>query len=276
MTKVRSRWSGSAPLRVRVTVTILVIVWLFPLYWMLVTALSAPGAVAAGRQPVLPGAPTLQGVRTAVGEFPFLTWVANSAAIAVVAVAANLVMSLLAGYALAKRRFPGRAAASVFVLATLTVPAEVLLIPQFDLVASIGWVNSFWAVIVPRAADAFGVLLARQYMLSIPDEVIDAARMDGAGELRILTEIVLPVCRPVIAVILTVSFMYRWNEFAWPLTALPDPDRATLPVGLSFLQGQYATDYPTLMSGAVLSVLPVLVLFIAAQRAFVSGLGAQR
>ncbi|WP_433800070.1 carbohydrate ABC transporter permease [Actinomycetospora sp. CA-084318] len=262
--------------KVRVTVTILVVVWLFPLYWMLVTALSAPGVVAAGRQPVLPEAPTLQGVRTAVGEFPFLTWVGNSAAIAVVAVAANLVMSLLAGYALAKRRFPGRAAVSVFVLATLTVPAEVLLIPQFDLVASIGWVNSFWAVIVPRAADAFGVLLARQYMLSIPDEVIDAARVDGAGELRVLLEIVLPVCRPVIAVIVTVSFMYRWNEFAWPLTALPDPDRATLTVGLSFLQGQYATDYPTLMSGAVLSVLPVLVLFVAAQRAFVSGLGAQR
>jgi len=251
---------------------VLAVVWAFPLYWMVVTALSAPGAVASGRQPLLPLAPTLQGVRTAVGEFPFASWATNSLAIAVVAVAGNVVLSLLAGYVLAKRDFAGRALAGLFVVGTLMVPAEVLLIPQFDLVASLGWVNSFWAVIVPRAADAFGVFLARQYMLAIPDELIEAARIDGAGELRVLAEIVLPLCRPLIAVILTVTFVYRWNEFAWPLTALTDPALYTLPVGLAFLQGQYTTDYPTLMSGALLSALPVLALFLLAQRWFVSGL----
>ncbi len=152
------------------------------------------------------------------------------------------------------------------------IPAEVVLIPQFDLVASIGWVNSFWAVIIPRAAEAFGVFLTRQFLLTVPDEMIEAARLDGAGELRILWSVVLPLCRPLIAVLVVVTFMYRWNEFAWPLTALRDPDLYTLPVGLAFLQGQYATDYPTLMSGALLSSLPVLLLFVVAQRSFVTGL----
>lgn len=254
------------------TLVLLSVVWAFPLYWMVVTALSPAGTVASGQQSLLPLAPTLDGLRTAVGDFPFATWAVNSLAIAVVAVAANVVLSLLAGYVLAKRRFPGRALAGLFVVGTLMVPAEVLLIPQFDLVAGLGWVNSFWAVIVPRAADAFGVFLARQYMLAIPDEIVEAARLDGAGELRILREIVLPLCRPLIAVILTVTFVYRWNEFAWPLTALTDPARYTLPVGLAFLQGQYTTDYPTLMSGALLSALPVLLLFAVAQRGFVTGL----
>ncbi len=116
------------------------------------------------------------------------------------------------------------------------------------------------------------MFLTRQYLLSVPDEMLEAARLDGAGELRILWSVVLPLCRPLIAVLVVVTFMYRWNEFAWPLTALRDPDLYTLPVGLAFLQGQYATDYPTLMSGALLSSLPVLLLFVVAQRSFVTGL----
>jgi multiple sugar transport system permease protein/alpha-1,4-digalacturonate transport system permease protein len=233
---------------------------------------SPADAVTEGRVSLLPGSPTLDGVRKALTEYSVGHWTLNSFAVAAVAVALSVVLSLLAGYVLAKQTVPGKALVSLFVVATLMIPAEVVLIPQFDLVASIGWVNSFWAVIIPRAAEAFGVFLTRQFLLTVPDEMIEAARLDGAGELRILSSVVLPLCRPLIAVLVVVTFMYRWNEFAWPLTALRDPDLYTLPVGLAFLQGQYATDYPTLMSGALLSSLPVLLLFVVAQRSFVTGL----
>ena len=255
-----------------VAVLLLALVWVFPLYWMAVTAVSPTSQVTQGRVSVVPTAPTLDGVRKAVGEYSIGLWTLNSLAIAVVAVALSVVLSLLSGYVLAKQTFPGKALVSLFVVATLMIPAEVVLIPQFDLVARIGWVNSFWAVIVPRAAEAFGVFLTRQFLLSIPDEMLEAARLDGAGDLRILWSVVLPLCRPLIAVLVVVTFMYRWNEFAWPLTALRDPGLYTLPVGLAFLQGQYATDYPALMSGALLSSLPVLLLFVVAQRSFVTGL----
>jgi multiple sugar transport system permease protein/alpha-1,4-digalacturonate transport system permease protein len=253
-------------------VVLLAVVWLFPLYWMVVTAVSPRERVAAGDAPLVPTGISPDGVRTALTEYPLLAWAGNSLAISVVAVALSVVLSLLAGYVLAKQTFPGRALVSLFVVATLMIPAEVVLIPQFDLIASIGWVNSFWAVIIPRAAEAFGVFLTRQFMLSLPDELLEAARLDGAGELRVLWSVVLPLCRPLIGVLIAVTFMYRWNEFAWPLTALRDPDLYTLPVGLAFLQGQDSTDYPTLMAAALLSSLPVLVLFAVAQRSFVTGL----
>lgn len=268
--------NGRVPGRVRAgrvaVLVVLAVVWLFPLYWMVVTALTPGELVSAGRAPLVPTAVTLDAFRTALAENPVLSWAANSLAIAVVAVALSVVLSLLAGYVLAKQTFPGRALVALFVVATLMIPAEVVLIPQFDLIASIGWVNSFWAVIVPRAAEAFGVFLTRQFMLSIPDEVIEAARLDGAGELRTLWSVVLPLCRPLIGVLVAVTFMYRWNEFAWPLTALRDPGLYTLPVGLAFLQDQNTTDYPVLMAAALLSTLPVLLLFAVAQRAFVTGL----
>lgn len=253
-------------------VGLLAVVWLFPLYWMAVTAVSPRERVAAGDAPLVPDGISLDGLRTALGEYPLLAWAGNSLAVAVVAVALSVVLSLLAGYVLAKQTFPGRALVALFVVATLMIPAEVVLIPQFDLIASIGWVNSFWAVIVPRAAEAFGVFLTRQFMLSIPDELLEAARLDGAGELRVLWSVVLPLCRSLVGVLVAVTFMYRWNEFAWPLTALRDPGLYTLPVGLAFLQGQESTDYPTLMAAALLSSLPVLLLFAVAQRSFVTGL----
>jgi alpha-1,4-digalacturonate transport system permease protein len=255
-----------------VVVLVLALVWVFPLYWMLVTALSSRADLVAGRVSLLPGTLDLGGFRRALTEFPVLQWVSNSFAIAVVAVAITIVVDVTAGYVLAKHRFPGRSVVFFCVIATLMIPIQTLLIPQFDLVNDLGWINSYWAVIVPRSAEAFGVFLARQYFLSLPDELLEAAQLDGAGQLRTLWSIVLPLSRPLVAVLLVMTFMYRWNEFAWPLVALRDPDLYTLPVGLSFLQGQYTTDYPALMAGAIVSVLPVLVLFGIAQRQFVAGI----
>ena len=253
-------------------VAVLALVWVFPLYWMVVTALSSRSDLAAGRVGIVPTHLDPGGFTRALTDFPVLQWAGNSAAIAVVAVAITIVVDVTAGYVLAKHRFPGRSVVFFCVIATLMIPIQTLLVPQFDLVNDLGWINSYWAVIVPRSAEAFGVFLARQYFLSLPDELLEAAQLDGAGQLRTLWSVVLPLSRPLVAVLLVMTFMYRWNEFAWPLVALRDPQLYTLPVGLSFLQGQYTTDYPALMAGALVSVLPVLVLFGIAQRQFVAGI----
>lgn len=254
-----------------VALAIISILWLFPLVWMTLMALSPPGSLVGGGLPAI-GDLGLETVRQALTDYPVTTWAVNSLAIAVVAVVLTVVVDLLAGYVLAKRRFPGRAVVLLAIIATLMIPVQVLLIPQFELVAQLGWVNSYWAVIVPRSAEAFGIFLARQYFLSIPDELLEAARLDGANQWQVFTRVILPLAKPLVAVLVVMTFMYRWNEFAWPLVALRDPELYTLPVGLAFLQGQYATDYPTLMAGALLSMLPILALFVVAQRFFVAGL----
>ena len=266
----RRRRRGTAA---RIAVVLLATaVWMFPLYWMLVTSLSTRADVISSRIGIIPTRATLDGFRTALTDFPVLTWLTNSAWIAVIAVILTVAVDVLAGFVLAKHRFPGRSVIFLLIVATLMIPIQVLLIPQFELVTRLGLINSYWAVIIPRSAEAFGVFLARQYFLALPDELLEASSLDGAGQLRTLWSVVLPLSRPLVAVLVVITFMYRWNEFAWPLVALRDPALYTLPVGLAFLQGQYSTDYPTLMAGALLSILPVLALFAVAQRQFVAGL----
>jgi ABC-type glycerol-3-phosphate transport system permease component len=247
------------------------LVMVFPLYWMLITALTDSGSLTSGPLRFWPEDPTLEAFRRAFELLPFDVFYLNSLAIAVVAMVLSVTLNLLAGYVLAKYRFRGRQVVFVLILSTLMIPVQVVMIPQFQLVAGLGWVDSYWAVIIPRAAEAFGIFLCRQFMLGIPDEVLESARMDGAGHLRVFWSIVLPMSRPLIAVLVILTFMYRWNEFAWPLIVLNDQELFTVPIGLAFLQGQYGTDYPALMGMALLSTLPILVVFAFFQRQFVEG-----
>ena len=258
------RWSA-------VALVLGALVMLFPLYWMLVTALSDSGTLTSGPLRPWPQDPSLTAFRRAFELLPFDRFFLNSAAIAVVALALSVTLNLLAGYVLAKYRFRGRQVVFVLILSTLMIPVQVVMVPQFQLVAELGWVDSYWAVIVPRAAEAFGIFLCRQFMLGIPDEVLEAARIDGAGHLRVFWSVVLPMSRPLIAVLVILTFMYRWNEFAWPLIVLNDQSLFTVPIGLAFLQGQYGTDYPALMGMALVSTLPILAIFVFFQRQFVEG-----
>jgi ABC-type glycerol-3-phosphate transport system permease component len=243
----------------------------FPIYWMLVTALSPQADLVGPALHLWPSTVDTSSFSRAWTSLPFSAWYVNSTLIAVVAVAITVTINLLAGYVFAKYRFPGRTVLFLVIVSTLMIPVQVIMVPQFRIVADLGWVDSYWAVIVPRAAEAFGIFLARQYMLSIPDEVIEAARIDGAGHLRTFTSVVLPLCRPLIAVLVILTFMYRWNEFAWPLIVLKDSELFTVPIGLAFLQGQYGTDYPALMGMALVSTLPVLAVFALFQKQFVEG-----
>jgi ABC-type glycerol-3-phosphate transport system permease component len=181
---------------------------------------------------------------------------------------------MVAGYAFAKLRFRGRNALFLLLLSTMMIPVQAVMVPQFRLSIQLGLYGSFWAVILPESASVFGIFLARQFFLAIPDELLEAARVDGAGHLRTFVSIVLPLCRPLIAVLTLLTAMSEWNSFAWPLVALFSNEQLfTLPIGMvTDLQGQYSSNYGAIMAMSLLMILPMVVLFLAFQRYFVQGL----
>ena len=251
---------------------LLALLFLFPLYWMVVTAVSPIADLRSGDYGILPHHVLLSNFTRAWDKYPFGTWLLNSWVIAIVSVTITVTINVICGYAFAKLRFPGRNLLFLLILSTLMIPIQVLMVPQFEIVADLGWVNSNWGVIIPRAAEAFGIFFARQYFRGIPDELLEAARIDGAREWSILWRIVLPLSKPLIAVLVIFTFMWRWNEFAWPLIVLNDSTSYTLPVGMLFLKGQYTTDQTALMSMSIVSVLPMIAVFLFFQRYFVEGI----
>lgn len=247
------------------------LVILAPLYWMVVVAFSPRSELLTQELRLWPRAFTLANFETVFETFPVATWFQNSVAIALVVTAIAVTVNLLAGYALAHLRFPGSDLTLLLVLATLMVPVQVIMVSQFQLITDLGLYGTYWAVILPSAATAFGVFLARQFMLAIPRELVEAARIDGAGALRIFTRVVLPLCGPLVAVLSLLTFLMTWNDFAWPLIALGDTRLFTLPIGMLFLQGQFGSDYGAIMAFALMAVLPMVVLFLVCQRWFVQG-----
>ncbi|MEU6441720.1 carbohydrate ABC transporter permease [Streptomyces sp. NPDC047046] len=241
-----------------------------PLFWMLLVAFSPLSDLHTSQLRWWPSAPTLDNFRR-VFRLPVWTWTMNSTVITCLVVVITVSSNLLAGYAFAKMRFRGRNLLFLLMLSTMTVPVQVLMVPQFKLVSAMGLFGSFWAVVIPASSTAFGVFLARQFMLGIPDEVIEAARMDGAGRLRTFFAVVLPLCKPLIAVLSLLTFLNQWNDFAWPLTVLKDERLYTLSVGMQFVNGQYTADYGAIMALALISILPMVVLFLCFQKYFVQG-----
>jgi multiple sugar transport system permease protein len=191
--------------------------------------------------------------------------------VAVFVTALTVVVNLLAGYAFARLRFRGSNVLFLLALSTLMLPVQVIMVSQFKLVTELGIYGTYWAVILPTAATAFGIFLARQFIIGIPEEIIEAARVDGAGQFRVFAQIVLPLCKPLIAVLILLTFLSTWNDFAWPLIALKESELYTLPIGLLFLKGQYGTDYGAIMALALVSVLPMIIVFLVFQRYFVQG-----
>jgi multiple sugar transport system permease protein len=198
----------------------------------------------------------------------------NSVVVGVSVTALNVVTCTLAGYSFAKFSYRGRNLLFFLVLATLMIPLEVIYVPLYALVYKLGWVNSFWGLIVPSGTSAFGIFLMRQSMESVPDELIDAARIDGAGELRILRSVVVPIVRSPMAALALFIFMANWDSHLWPLLVASDDAHRTLPVGLAAMQANNlgSSGVPTMMAAAVLALLPTLVLFLALQKRFVEGI----
>jgi multiple sugar transport system permease protein len=202
---------------------------------------------------------------------PVLRWFANSMLAATLHAAVVLATASTAAYALARMRFRGRKLLFALVVGTLFVPPATLIIPAFLVADTFGWLDTLAVVIVPPAASAFGVFFLRQFFLSLPREIEEAAVLDGANQWQIFTRVVLPLSRPALATLLVLSFLSNWNDFLWPIYTLFSPGRLTLPAGLGLLQGAYVTDYPVIMAGAVLASVPALLLFVLAQRYVIEG-----
>jgi multiple sugar transport system permease protein len=244
---------------------------LLPFVWMVGASFMASGEATTLPLHVLPRAPTLAQYRALLTRLDLGRCFLNSTAIAAAVTLAAVVLDSMAGYALAKLRFAGRDRVFRLLLAALVIPGQVAMLPLFLLLRALGLVDTYAGVIVPGLASIFGIVLVRQYALGIPDAVLDAARVDGAGELRIYRSVGLALCAPVLVTLALFTFMGAWNDFMWPLIVLADRDRYTLPVALASLAGEHVQDVELMTAGAVLTVLPVVVLFLALQRHYVAG-----
>ena len=203
---------------------------------------------------------------------PYNRYFINSVFIATASTLLTLFFCSLAGYAFAKYQFRGKTILFGILLASMMIPFQVLLVPLFGLMYDIGWLNSYKAIIIPFSVGAFGVFLMRQFIVTIPSELLDAARIDGCSEFGIYYRIVLPIIKPALGALTIYSFLSSWNGYLWPLIVLRDEAKYTLPIGLANLIGIYRQDYGMLMAGTLLSLLPIVVLFLAMQREFVQGI----
>jgi multiple sugar transport system permease protein len=261
-----------ASLAVNLALAFIAAVTLFPLAWMVSASFMTPGEASTYPPPLLPHAATLSNYRLLFAEHGILRQVANSLFIALLATGLSLSFNLTAGYAFAKLRFAGRDRVFRLLLGALIIPAQVTMMPLFLMLKGMGLVNTYAGALVPWLASVFGIFMVRQYALTIPDEILEAARIDGAGELRIFVSVVLPVLKPIIVTLAVLTFLGSWNDFMWPLIVLTDHDVQTLPVALAALSREHVQDAELMMAGAVITVLPVLLLFLALQRYYVRGL----
>jgi multiple sugar transport system permease protein len=252
-----------------ITLAVLTIIFIAPLLWMLSTSFKTNNDATALPLSWLPRPFTTGAYKTVLttdSATPVLRWFLNS----LVAATANAILVVavdaMAAYALARLRFRGRRVAFATVVGTLFVPPFVFLIPNFLIVSQLGWLDSLWALIIPSAGGAFGVFFLRQFFSSLPVDLEEAALIEGANQWQIFTRIVLPLARPALATLTVLSFLTNWNDFLWPVYVLFSAERQTLPAGLSTLQNTATTNYPIAMAGAVVASVPVLILFIAAQR----------
>jgi ABC-type glycerol-3-phosphate transport system permease component len=247
----------------------------FPFVWMLVSSLKPFEEIFAG-DTFLPRHPTLDNYVSFFEQRRAARSLFNSFYIATAATLLSLLLCAMGGYGFAKFRFPGRNVLFGFVIATLAIPFAAILVPLFVMMRNtFGWVDTPWPLIIPGAANAFGIFFMRQYMLSIPDELLDAGRVDGASELRIFWRIVLPLTMPALIVLGIIFFIASWNNFLWPLVILQSEENWTLPLTLRSLQGPPGrTPYDVLMAGSVVSTVPLLIGFLVLQRRLVAGIMA--
>jgi multiple sugar transport system permease protein len=245
---------------------------LVPIIWTVAGSFRTEQDLFGHPAGLIPHEWTLHGYRGVWSQLPFLRLFGNSVVFAGITTALTVLFDSMCAYALARLSFRGRNVAFWLVLVTLMVPFQVTLIPVFVELFHLGWLNTYQGLIVPRATSAFGIFLFRQFFMSIPRELDEAARIDGAGHLRIYWRVILPLAKPAIATVALLNFTNLWNDLIWPLVVSSSPDMQTLPAGLALFGGQHVTDHAVLLAGAVISLLPIAVAFFLAQRYFVSGI----
>jgi multiple sugar transport system permease protein len=248
------------------------VLMLMPFVWMLSTSLKAAGAVFEYPPTFIPDPIRWDNYSRLFEVLPFARFFVNSLVVAGSVTVLGVATSSLAAYAFARLRFPGRDALFLGYLGTLMIPAQVVIIPNFILLRSLGWIDTYQALILPAAFSAFGTFLLRQYFLTIPGELEDAAVVDGASHWQIFTRVILPLSGPALSALAIFTFLFNWNSFLYPLVVTNSVRMSTLTVGLNTLQGQYNTAWTLLMAGSVLALVPVLTVFLLAQRYFIKGI----
>jgi multiple sugar transport system permease protein len=245
---------------------------LFPLLWMVSVSFMQPGAASSYPPPLLPADATLSNYRELFARANMGSYLLNSLIVASGLTVTSVLFNVMAGYAFAKLKFTGREALFKSLLAALVIPGQVAMMPLFLMLKTMGLVNTWAGVIVPGMAGVFGIFLVRQYARSLPDALLEAARMDGAGELRIFVLVVLPLLKPVLVTLAVFAFLGSWNDFMWPLIVLTDGTLHTAPVALASLSREHVQDSELMMAGAVVTIAPVLVMFLGLQRYYMQGL----
>ncbi len=246
------------------------VVVVYPFLWMIATALKTPREIFELH--FWPYHPTLANFRDVVVATQFPRWFGNSLGIALATTASVAFFDSLVGYTLAKLRFPGREVVFGVILSTLMIPTEMLVIPWFTLSARYGWIDTYWGIAFPGLMSAFGVFLMRQFMAGVPNELLDAGRIDGVSEFGLFARIAVPLVRPALAALCIFTFLGNWNAFLWPLIVIQTPGMRTLPVGIALFSGESASAWHLIMAASALAVLPVLAVFVVLQRQIIEGI----
>ncbi|WP_411720254.1 carbohydrate ABC transporter permease [Mycetocola sp.] len=264
-----TRFSTRAVL-LHVVIILGALVMFFPFFWTIITSIT-PGASLTSAPSIVPTDPSLEAYQRLFTERPFARVILNSLFLAAVTTLVQLFTSATAAYAFSRLPFRGRTAVFGVYLATMMIPLQVLIVPLFVELKAFGLLNTYLGALLPTCASVFGIFLLRQAMNQVPPELDEAATLDGAGHFRIFALIMLPNIRPALATLTVFAFMGSWNSFLWPLVVLRKPELQTLPIALAGLQGQYTTQWDVVMAGSVVSVLPMLALYIFAQKYVIQG-----
>jgi multiple sugar transport system permease protein len=267
-TEHRSRWPR---VLLYVGVTLGAVGMLFPFAWTFITSITPDGSLSGGPT-LLVKNPTLDAYRTLFDALPMLRIVANSFAIAVATTLFQLITGSMAANAFARMTFRGKNVVFGLYLATLMIPLQVLVVPLFIEMTRLGVNDTYFALLAPSVASAFGIFLLKQAIEGIPRELDEAATIDGAGHLRIFATIIVPLIRPAMATLAVFAFMSSWNSFLWPLVVIRSPELMTLPLGLATLHGQFTTEWNVVMAGSVVSIVPIAIVYLLAQRHIIAGL----
>jgi multiple sugar transport system permease protein len=269
---MRERLFPGDRLAAYVVLVALALVTVLPLLYMIVLALQSDGEVQSGDPVLWPDHLQWENFSRLFEAAPFGRFFLNSLVMAGAITVSHLIFDPLVGYVFAKLEFPGKRIAFVAVLSTLMVPFFVRMLPIYSIFASLGWIDSYQGLIVPFLMDAYGIFLMRQFIRPLPDELIEAARVDGAGELRIYLRVILPQCKPALAVLGLFTFVFQWNEFLWPLIVTSRTEMRTLPIGLTLFNQEYFTQWNLTAAGALILFIPTAVFFVITQKFLVEGI----
>lgn len=253
---------------------LIAVITLVPLFWMVSASFMPTGQASTFPPPFFPKEFTVEHYASLFSRLNLARYLFNSAFLAIAVTVISLVFNSMAGYAFAKYRFRGRDSLFKLLIASMVIPSQVTMLPLFLMLNKMGVVNTYMGVIIPGMAGIFGIFLIRQFALSIPDSLIEAARIDGASDFRIYWSLILPLCRPVLITLAIFTFMGTWNDFLWPLIVMTDDSMYTLPVALANLSLEHVQDTELMMAGSVMTIAPVLLLFAAVQKYYIRGIMA--